>query len=325
VHGVTSHKLRVRLETFSRSISARSGIPGFLAPAGHCGSVLIVVFLTWLWALPGAALSAKQHGPPSKKQTAQKLVTEPWMMRVPGETPKKRPDAFSSPNKVSPRGASPVTSSDSVVSRQNLERLLSTARLLGERSDVPYVWGGSRLGSKSECKSCRSCIEQGRVAAKDRKKTCPSCLRCGVDCSHFLAHVFARADVPWPWAPTSVLIKASSDVLRRKFNLNVVHGGLADARPGDIILQEGHMSLLVAKRGRKRWDWLHVNRSWIDGDSSAAGGIVLVRNSPIRGGPVVRVLRHVKIQDPSLPNPGASRDVHIVDKKGNKGAARMRL
>lgn len=161
--------------------------------------------------------------------------------------------------------------------------------------------------------------------ARDRVKSCPSCLKCGVDCSHFLAHVFERAGIPWPWAPTSVLIKATPKILERKFNLKVVTGGLAEARPGDMILQEGHMAMLVAKHGKKRWDWLHVNRSWVDGDSGVAGGIVLVRKSSLTGGPVLRVLRHSRIEDATSPIPGANRDVHVVDKKSNKGTARMRL
>ena len=130
-------------------------------------------------------------------------------------------------------------SHQSAAAAEHLRRsLVDIARSYGERTYVPYVWGGNAIGDQADCESCRACVDSNmHLPVKKRRSTCQVCKRCGVDCSHFVHRLLNEAGLDYPYLATQRLKGMSADHLR-DFNLVAIGRDLHRARPGDLLLQD---------------------------------------------------------------------------------------
>jgi hypothetical protein len=191
--------------------------------------------------------------------------------------------------RVRPAGAGAGEVGESV--RWRLQDAMERYRSL---TYVPYVWGGDKIGTPSECRQCRSCIESRRHLRVERRlKACSACQSCGIDCSHFVNRVYRDAGLPYSYLTTRDFQRSSARKLREKFGLVDVGRDVRLARPGDILLHPKHVVLLLELRGPGRGDILHVSRS-IEADGRV-GGVEVAENQDLRGfrGRLIKILRHV--------------------------------
>lgn len=181
------------------------------------------------------------------------------------------------------------------------DQILALAAKYGERTDVPYVWGGNAIGDAEQCQACRECIDtkrskgkQGRL--KNRLKTCPACKSCGIDCSHFAQRFFGEAGLTFPYKSTSQLRKMTAKDLREKLGLVDLGNDLRLARPGDILLHTQHMTILLKLHSATHGDVLHASRSYKKG---RIGGIEIARDKNLLRfrGRLLKVLRRVELMD----------------------------
>jgi hypothetical protein len=178
------------------------------------------------------------------------------------------------------------------------DQLIIEAERLAAKSYIPYVWGGRSISSAAVCNRCRACIEKNKLASFDnfkRLRSCSACKKCGLDCGHFVAKVFNSSGVYYRYADTALFRRLSSEVLWREHLLDArVLDDIDDLAPGDLILEQGHISLVV---GVNRWsqtiDFVHASRK---GEDSPVGGLEKVRDWPLerffRSGKDPVVLRH---------------------------------
>lgn len=175
-----------------------------------------------------------------------------------------------------------------------LYRLLALARAYAQHTDVPYVWGGSKVGDPESCLACRTCLagKKRRSKLETRHRACTACQRCGIDCSHFVNQLFHAAGLGYQYASTGEFMRRG----RSEFVQIGRDASLAQA--GDLLFYRNHVVLLVAKRDGRRGDFVHVSRS-AGGDR--LGGIDLVVDQDLSHfrGRLLRILRHVAlIADP---------------------------
>jgi cell wall-associated NlpC family hydrolase len=159
---------------------------------------------------------------------------------------------------------------------------------------VPYVWGGDKIGSPSECMACRSCIEDHKHLRVERRlKACSACQSCGIDCSHFVNRVYKDAGLAYQYLTTRDLRRTPARKLREKFGLVDIGRDVRKALPGDILLHPKHVVLVLEVREPGRGDILHVSRS-IESDGRV-GGVEVAENQDLRGfrGRILKILRHV--------------------------------
>lgn len=179
---------------------------------------------------------------------------------------------------------------------QKRQLLLDVAKRYSTMAGVPYVWGGDEVGDANTCKACRACLATKRQGARAAKTVCAPCRACGVDCSHFVNRIFAEAGLPFPYLSTARLRSMRRGLLKAN-NLLDVGRDLRAARPGDLLLHERHIMLLVSLKTPTIGDYLHVNRPVKDGH---IGGIELVHDQDLRrlrGGRLLRILRHVMLDE----------------------------
>lgn len=173
-----------------------------------------------------------------------------------------------------------------------LYRLLTLARSYAQQRDVPYVWGGGKVGDPEACRACRACISKKKRRAKleTRHRSCAACQQCGVDCSHFVNKVFREAGLDYRYASTSEFMRQG----RAEFV--EVGRDAASARAGDLLFYTRHVVMLVAKREGRRGDFVHVSRS---SGNDRLGGIELVEDHDLTAfrGRLLKILRHEALLD----------------------------
>ncbi|MEN9834765.1 MAG: hypothetical protein RL011_958 [Pseudomonadota bacterium] len=198
--------------------------------------------------------------------------------------------------------------------------LLRTAERMGELSYVPYVWGGSAIGNRQQCEECRACREQtSHLPSARSAAACEACEQCGIDCSHFVHRLMSDAGLSYPYMATEKLRHMTQRALR---SLNLVDIGrdLRKALPGDLLLQNSHVVLLLAKTGAGRGDVIHVNRSFKHGE---VGGIEVLRDTELSrvSGRVVRILRHTALVPPATKaSPAPVKPARLVARSGTPGS-----
>ena len=176
-----------------------------------------------------------------------------------------------------------------------LYRLLALARAYAQHKDVPYVWGGSKVGDPQSCLACRSCLQskKRRARLETRHRSCKACQQCGIDCSHFVNQLFLAAGLDYQYASTNDFMRRG----RAEF-VQIGHDP-ALAQAGDLLFYRNHVVLLVTKREGRRGDFVHVSRS-AGGDR--LGGIDLVVDQDLSNfrGRLLRIMRHMAlVADPS--------------------------
>ncbi len=142
------------------------------------------------------------------------------------------------------------------------DRLLAVAAKFGEQTYVPYVWGGNAMGDPKSCSECRACMaSKKRVRVERRARGCAACRQCGMDCSHFVTRVYNDAGIKMPYASTNTLNHMSKQDLRDRFGLVDIGRQLSTAKPGDLLLHDRHITLLLKLRSDSYGDVLHASRS----------------------------------------------------------------
>ncbi len=183
-----------------------------------------------------------------------------------------------------------------------LDRLLETADRFVNKTAVPYVFGGSQIGSSKVCQECSACIRARRLPANsssDRFNQCSACRSCGLDCSNFVKHLFTEAGLSVKFATTATLNRASDLVLEEKFRFINIGDDLSDARPGDLVLKKGHVIMLIdIHPALGTVDYIHASRG---SKRTPVGGIELRRGFSLRKvqRETVRILRHKDLLQPS--------------------------
>jgi len=187
-----------------------------------------------------------------------------------------------------------------------LERLLETAHRLAQKTAVPYVFGGSQLGSPKRCQECSECIRSNRLPANstmDRFNICSACRDCGLDCSNFVSHLLTESGLKVKFASTSTLNRERTTSLEEKFGLIDMGEDLELAKPGDLLLKEGHVVVLIdIHHALGTLDFIHASRG---SKRTRVGGIELRRGTSIRKmqKEIVRILRHKDLfesEDPRI-------------------------
>lgn len=201
---------------------------------------------------------------------------------------------------------------ESETSREGLSRramLLTVADEFARTTYIPYVWGGNKIGSELQCQSCRAClVKQQKRSVQRRHRGCSACQQCGMDCSHFVNRIYRDAGMDFPYASTKVLKRSSPETIRRKYGLVYVGKDLRAARPGDLILKDKHIVMLLQMRDGRHGDILHVSRSV---SRRGVGGVELVTGVDVQtfSGRLVRIFRHEAIVEeemkkaPETPRP----------------------
>jgi len=186
----------------------------------------------------------------------------------------------------------------------DVQRVLRVADSLLEESQASYVYGGSRVGSEKECLACSQCLLAKSPEPRRRLVDCPPCRRCGIDCSHFIQMVFNRAGFAMPYLDTSLMRSLQPQQLSQRYLLNTVSLKPFDARPGDLLVYDGHVVLLekvhrpVVGLPPLRGDIIHAT----------GGGVIRTPGEGIQRerfvelthfrGPLRRILRHKSLGYP---------------------------
>lgn len=180
-------------------------------------------------------------------------------------------------------------------------RVLAEADRLLEEAQVSYVYGGSKLGDGQACDRCNSCLTAKSPRAALRLKECPACLDCSLDCSHFTELVYSKAGIPYPYLATAGMLALAAETLQQRYRLIDVGPDPRLARPGDLLVYDGHVVILERTQPANRRD------STLRGDVIHATGGRDIR-LPGQGiqreryveighmrGPLRRILRHTAI------------------------------
>ncbi len=173
------------------------------------------------------------------------------------------------------------------------DRLIRVAHRYSRLSYVPYIWGGGRIGSRKSCLACRRCVRQKKIDLKSRLELCKPCQQCGIDCSHFVNMVYREAGVPYDYASTWELNNQTPEGLLGLYDLVDLGTKLTHARPGDLLIYEKHMVMLVQSYSEGYGDFVHATR-FRGGDKLKLGGFRWDTNKNLKKyrGKLIRVLRH---------------------------------
>lgn len=141
------------------------------------------------------------------------------------------------------------------LSAKTPEKVLATAEQLLELAQISYVYGGSRLGDGERCNTCNVCLETNNPEPEKRLQSCPVCADCSLDCSHFIELVYRLAGTPYPYIDTKLMIALSADRLRRNYQLDDFGTRIDLARPGDLLVYDGHVVLLERLSGKTKGEY----------------------------------------------------------------------
>ena len=194
------------------------------------------------------------------------------------------------------------------------DKLVFQAELFSDLSYVPYIWGGDRIGSRSQCDRCSRCLQRYRGGVKTREKYCPSCQQCGIDCSHLTSMIYNSAGIPIPYGSTSELLRQSSRGLKKHYGLLDMGADASKALPGDLLLYRKHIVFLLDTDGRGNGSIVHSTAVTKD----RVGGIRYLENislGPFRGG-LKRILRHRKLARSPKAAPKSSTPTKSFKKSG---------
>lgn len=177
-----------------------------------------------------------------------------------------------------------------------IERLMEAAERLSKETAVPYVFGGSRVGKLKECQACADCARRLQLPADSslaRYNRCAECRRCGIDCSNFVNLLFAEAGLRFRFADTRTLQALTHDFLKEQFGFFNIGKDLEKARPGDLVVEKGHVMMVIAVDVKSRTiDYIHSSRG--SRGRKPIGGIELRRGKPLDEVQkrTLRILRH---------------------------------
>lgn len=216
-----------------------------------------------------------------------------------------------------------LTKEERPLSRENpdvlRQALLRAATAYASRLDVPYVWGGAKVGSPQDCQACRVCLEAKGGQNPEKRRGCEACSRCGVDCSHFVQRLFHDAGLAVAYLPTRKLKRLSAQKLA---DLGLIDMGksLTIAEPGDLLVSSRHVVMLLSRPTGTVGDFIHVTRSIKRGH---VGGIEVVRAQDLNRhrGRILRILRHASLLKP-IPKTELPSGRQLLVRKDNDQVTR---
>lgn len=178
-------------------------------------------------------------------------------------------------------------------------------RLLDE-SQVSYVYGGAKLGDGRSCEQCTMCLETKAPTSEQRLSLCPICRECSLDCSHFVALVFANASLAYPYLDTLTMVSLSAERLRALYGFVDLGTNIDQIQPGDLLVYSGHV-VILEKRHRPvqdqpvyRGDVIHATGGRdirLPGQGIQRERFVELTNFR---GPLRRILRHHLLIEPKI-------------------------
>lgn len=177
------------------------------------------------------------------------------------------------------------------------QKVVKTAEQWLENYVISYAWGGSQLGESQTCEQCNQCIAQHQPAPKQQLKTCPVCKSCSLDCSHFISLVYRDVGLRAPYLTTNMMRTLDPKDLESRHSWHALGRRPERALPGDLLVYDGHVVMVVAVQTPGRGDIIHVTSGR---DVRGPGqGIQRERGVFFEGfrGPVVRVLRHQALHE----------------------------
>ena len=179
--------------------------------------------------------------------------------------------------------------------RPAIVRLMDAAHRMVERTGVPYVFGGTQIGAQRYCQECSECVRKNHLPANStllRFNKCQACRKCGIDCSNFVNRLFAAAGLKYRFADTRTLNGMKDGFLQEQYGFINMGTDLSEARPGDLLLEKGHVMMLVdIDLNIGTIDYIHASRG---SQRTPVGGIELRRGMSIVKAQrdIVRILRH---------------------------------
>ncbi len=175
------------------------------------------------------------------------------------------------------------------------QKVLDASENIFNSFEISYVYGGSKIGSLTECDACNRCLESANPNAKERLEKCPGCRDCSLDCSHFTQMIFRQAGFYAPYLTTQTMIETAPTKLRELYQLIDFGTNIASARPGDLLVYNNHVVLLTKVWDYNKGDIIHATGGKdIRGPGAGIQRERLVSLSNFRG-PVRRILRHKKL------------------------------
>ena len=98
---------------------------------------------------------------------------------------------------------------------------------------------------KAFCESCTKCLNAKKPSKAKKVEACPQCQKCGLDCSHFILHVFKNSGLDTSYLTTA----AMRTFLGRNFSdlYNLIDLGSSETRvmSGDLAVYPGHVVLVT--------------------------------------------------------------------------------
>ena len=175
-------------------------------------------------------------------------------------------------------------------------KLIGTAEYYLNHSEISYVWGGNTVGGKKACEACSRCLNDKKPAKTKKLAACPSCQKCGLDCSHFILHVFKNAGLQTNYLTTAAMRSFSKKRLLNDFNWVDLGAKASRAMPGDLAVYPGHVVMVMkVDANNNSADIIHVTSGR---DIKKAGEAVQAEhgvNIQNFRGPLQRLLRHKDI------------------------------
>ncbi len=176
------------------------------------------------------------------------------------------------------------------------DKLIGTAEYYLNHAEISYVWGGNTVADKKSCKSCSQCLNDKKPSKTNKVKACPMCKKCGLDCSHFILHVFENAGLKTKYLTTSAMRSFSKDKLLTDFNWIDMGAKASRAMNGDLAVYPGHVIMIMKVYPETaKADIIHVTSGR---DIKSPGEAVQTeRGIKIENfrGPLQRLLRHKDI------------------------------
>jgi cell wall-associated NlpC family hydrolase len=192
------------------------------------------------------------------------------------------------------QGLTPPNKLELIISYQ--DALVAAAKSYAEMDHVPYVWGGSKIGSPEDCQACRSCVAEKQVSLTRRMARCAPCRRCGMDCSHFVSRVFSDVGLTYGYASSRELGRQSQAGLIANYGFVDVGTDISLAQPGDVLIYPKHVAMLIQANSTTHGDIIHSTR-FRAGDHLSLGGIRYDKNINLKKyrGRLIRIIRHYSL------------------------------